>query len=57
MTERISWIAVDWGTSHLRAYAIGEKHRVIAEAQSTDGMAALQAGIEQCLVHYLPASI
>ena len=44
MAETISWIAVDWGTTHLRSYAMGETHGVIAEAQSNDGMAALQEG-------------
>ena len=44
MTEAVSWIAVDWGTTHLRAYAMSEVNVVLADAQSTDGMAALQAG-------------
>lgn len=44
MTENISWIAVDWGTTHLRAYAMDANHAVIAATQSADGMGALQAG-------------
>lgn len=42
MTEPY-WIAVDWGTSHLRAYAV-KGGQVIANAQSAQGMGALQPG-------------
>ncbi len=35
-----SWIAVDWGTSNLRAFAIGAQG-VLAEAASGDGMGTL----------------
>jgi len=35
------WIAVDWGTSHLRAYSMTQAGRVLAKAQSPDGMGAL----------------
>ena len=34
------WIAVDWGTTHLRAFAMG-KGAVLAEASSNDGMGQL----------------
>jgi 2-dehydro-3-deoxygalactonokinase len=34
------WIAVDWGTSNLRAWAMGEQG-VLAEAQSEEGMGKL----------------
>jgi 2-dehydro-3-deoxygalactonokinase len=40
MTEP-AWIAVDWGTTHLRAWAMGAGAGVLAEASSADGMAAL----------------
>lgn len=36
-----SWIAVDWGTSHLRAWAMSEDDAVLAEAQSDRGMGRL----------------
>lgn len=37
----IKWIAVDWGTTHLRAYAMSDNNEVIAEAGSADGMGSL----------------
>ncbi len=37
----ITWIAVDWGTTHLRAYAISEHNHVIDEASSSNGMGVL----------------
>ena len=36
------WIAVDWGTSNLRAYAMGADGRVLAEAASDEGMGKLE---------------
>ncbi len=35
------WIAVDWGTSNLRAWAMGDGIDVLDEARSDKGMAAL----------------
>ena len=35
------WIAVDWGTSHLRAWAMSAADAVLAEAQSDKGMGRL----------------
>ena len=35
------WIAVDWGTTHIRAYAMSSQQQVLAEAQSADGMGVL----------------
>lgn len=35
------WIAVDWGTSHLRAWAMGSDGTVLDRAHSADGMGAL----------------
>lgn len=35
------WIAVDWGTSQLRAYAMGPRG-LLAEVQSNDGMGRLE---------------
>jgi len=37
----LHWIAVDWGTTHLRAWAMGADGRVLAEAQSDEGMGRL----------------
>jgi 2-dehydro-3-deoxygalactonokinase len=36
-----AWIAVDWGTSNLRAWAMGGDGAVLAEASSDDGMGKL----------------
>lgn len=35
------WIAVDWGTSHCRAWAMGRDSEVLAEARSDQGMVGL----------------
>jgi 2-dehydro-3-deoxygalactonokinase len=35
------WIAVDWGTTHLRAWAMADDGTVRAEARSDDGMGRL----------------
>ncbi|MGB5558940.1 MAG: 2-dehydro-3-deoxygalactonokinase [Paracoccaceae bacterium] len=39
--EQPDWIAVDWGTTHLRAWAMTQDGTVLAEAQSDNGMGAL----------------
>ncbi|HMQ92889.1 MAG TPA: 2-dehydro-3-deoxygalactonokinase [Amaricoccus sp.] len=39
-----AWIAVDWGTSNLRAWAIGADGAVLDVAASDDGMARLGPG-------------
>ena len=33
-----AWIAVDWGTSNVRAWAMGPGDTVLAEAKSEDGV-------------------
>lgn len=38
----VDWIAVDWGTSNLRAWAIGRDGDVVHEASSASGMAKLK---------------
>lgn len=42
MTDKITaeWIAADWGTTHLRVWAM-QGHSVLARARSDDGMGAL----------------
>ena len=37
-----AWIAVDWGTTHLRAWAVDANHKVLASASSDKGMATLE---------------
>lgn len=47
------WIAVDWGTTHLRAWAM-QGATALAEAQSGDGMASLDHdGFEPALVRLI----
>ena len=41
MTETIAWIAVDWGTSNLRAWGIDASGAVVASAGSEQGMGKL----------------
>ena len=39
--EKPRWIAVDWGTTHLRAWAMGRGNEVLDLANSDDGMSKL----------------
>lgn len=49
-----AWIAVDWGTSNLRAWAMGADGRVLAEASSEDGMGKLtREGFEPALLRLI----
>lgn len=46
-----AWIAVDWGTSHLRAWAMSASGTVLAQAGSDRGMGRLdRAGFEPALL-------
>lgn len=48
------WIAVDWGTSNLRAWAMGQGGRVLAAATSEDGMGKLaRDGFEPALLRLI----
>ena len=42
VTTYADWIAVDWGTTHLRAWAMTEVGAVRAETASADGMSRLE---------------
>jgi 2-dehydro-3-deoxygalactonokinase len=46
ITERqnLEWIAVDWGTSQFRAWAIGMQNQVLARADSNAGVHKVAAG-------------
>ncbi len=37
----VQWVAVDWGTTHVRAYAMAHDGTVLAETQSAEGMSTL----------------
>ncbi len=41
MTEIVDWVAVDWGTSNLRAWGIGQNGAVALEKTSPKGMGKL----------------
>ena len=48
------WIAVDWGTTNLRAWAMGADGRVLAHAESEDGMGKLaRDGFELALLRLI----
>lgn len=56
----VAWIAVDWGTSAVRVWAMDSADRVLAEASSAEGMGTLEpSGFEAALVRlisdWLPA--
>ncbi len=38
----LDWIAVDWGTTHCRAWAMGPSGQVLAKASSDEGMGTLK---------------
>ena len=49
-----AWIAVDWGTSNLRAWAMAADGRVLAEASSEEGMGKLtREGYEPALLRLI----
>lgn len=57
----LDWIAVDWGTSNLRVWAMGKTGSVLAESGSDEGMGSLdRTGFEPALMRliegWLPAS-
>ncbi len=50
-TGDIGWIAVDWGTTHLRVWAVGKDGQVIARRNSDRGMSKLeQSQFEPALI-------
>ncbi|WP_136645618.1 2-dehydro-3-deoxygalactonokinase [Tabrizicola sp. YIM 78059] len=51
-----AWIAVDWGTSNLRAFAMAADGRVLAETSSNEGMGKLtREGFEPALLRLIGA--
>lgn len=43
LIEKIAWLAVDWGTTHLRVFAMDAQGRELAALHSAQGMAKLQS--------------
>jgi 2-dehydro-3-deoxygalactonokinase len=41
MDQHIKWIAVDWGTTHLRAWALGNDNKILHHSTSEKGMGSL----------------
>ena len=41
ITQSVDWIAVDWGTSNLRVWALDAAGRVLATRRSDKGMGGL----------------
>lgn len=61
ITEQLAWIAVDWGSSNLRAWGLDRHDQVIGQASSDKGMLSLKAdGYEAELLRlvgdWLPAT-
>jgi 2-dehydro-3-deoxygalactonokinase len=59
--ERLTWIAVDWGSSQLRAWAMDAQGAVLARASSDKGMLALtppayEPALLETVGDWLPAS-
>jgi 2-dehydro-3-deoxygalactonokinase len=49
-----AWVAVDWGTSNLRAWAMGREGQVLGEAEADEGMAKLaRDGFEPALLRLI----
>ena len=38
------WIAVDWGSSNLRVWALDKRHKILDSFSSSDGMLSLETG-------------
>ena len=41
MSAKADWIAVDWGTSNLRVWAMDSNSRVLGQSEGTEGMGSL----------------
>ena len=41
VAETIRWVAVDWGSTHLRVYALDKNNQLLDEKTSSDGMSGL----------------
>lgn len=61
VVSRLSWVAVDWGSSNLRAWAMTDDGQVLARAGSDRGMLALtpddyEAELLRVIGDWLPAT-
>ncbi|QTF91984.1 2-dehydro-3-deoxygalactonokinase [Halomonas sp. BM-2019] len=60
IAERLAWIAVDWGSSNLRAWALDTRDQVLARAGSERGMLSLtpaeyETELKRVIGEWLPA--
>ena len=54
MTAAPDWIALDWGTTHLRAWFMNRSGEIIAKRESGDGMSGLtKHGFERALLRLI----
>lgn len=61
IAHQLAWIAVDWGSSNLRAWAMDDQGKVLASASSQRGMLSLspteyEAELHQVIDGWLPAT-
>ncbi|MCH4562372.1 2-dehydro-3-deoxygalactonokinase [Halomonas sp. EGI 63088] len=61
IAERLAWVAVDWGSSNLRAWAMADDGQVLAHAGSERGMLSLapaeyEAELLRVIGNWLPAT-
>ncbi|MDN3521820.1 2-dehydro-3-deoxygalactonokinase [Halomonas ramblicola] len=61
IAERLSWVAVDWGSSNLRAWALDARGEVLARTDSDRGMLTLtpeayEAELLRVIGDWLPAT-
>lgn len=61
IADQLTWIAVDWGSSNLRAWGLDQHDQVIAQASSDKGMLSLKADeyeaeLLQLVGDWLPAT-
>lgn len=59
MSLDVSWIAADWGTTHLRVWAIDQENQIVALAHSDKGMSrllpeAFEAALLELVADWLP---
>ncbi|MGO2390581.1 MAG: 2-dehydro-3-deoxygalactonokinase [Halomonas sp.] len=55
IAPQLAWIAVDWGSSNLRAWGLDKHDHVIAHASSEKGMLSLKADEYEAELHRLVA--
>ena len=42
--KELYWIAVDWGSSNLRVWALDKRYKILDSLSSSDGMLSLETG-------------